>query len=229
MRLILKPGNKEYSALTKMDKILEGDHYAYLESWIENEDVELPEEMAEYVKQLEYIRSFFYSGNTLQKIKRKMKLHFPDLSLKQINSRLDDAQEYFYLNHDLKKDTYRHIHYEKQMQCAELVLRTAKTPIDIKIASDIYKAAEKSKQLHLPDKEDFPAELLEKRTNIFSLQPEDIGLPARTDDNLLKRMMEEFNIEEAEKLRIQGDAGIGPRQVFDYNPDEDGENEPSQE
>ena len=207
----------------QLEEILEGDHYALLEAWVDNEDVELPDGMAEYVKQLEYIRGFFYSGNTLQKVRRKMKLHFPELSPKQINSRIDDAQEYFYLSHDLKKDTYRHLHYEKQMQCAELVLRTAQSPADIKIASDIYARAEKSKQLHLPDKEDFPEELLAKKTKIFSLQPEDVGLPERTDDNLLKRMIEQFNIEETEKLRILGDSGAGPRKVFDYNPEEDGE------
>lgn len=208
-----------------MEKIVEGEHYSLLEQWAEDESVILPDGMNEYVRQLEYARGFIYSGSSPNNTARKLQLHFPDLSMKQAKSRVRDAVEYFYIDGDLKKDAYRHIHYEKQMQAAQLVLETAKCAADIKIASEIWERAGKAKQLHLPDPEEFPEGMFEKKWKIYSLDTSDVGLPEMADRNQLGAMIDSFNIAEAEKIRLKQDAGVEPREILEFNVQEESDPE----
>jgi len=207
-----------------MEKIIEGEHYALLEQWVEDESTELPDEMLEYVKQLEYARGFIYSGSTPNGAARKLKIHF-EISYKQAKSRVADAVEHFYIDQDLKKAAYREIIFEKQMQLAELTLKTAKTRADLDIVSKIYERAGKAKQLHLPDKEEFPEGMFEQKWKIYSLDTSDVGLPEMADRNQLGAMIDNFNITEAEKIRLKQDAGVEPRQILDFNGEEESNTE----
>lgn len=205
----------------QMEKILEGDHYALLEQWAEDEAVVLPDGMDEYVKQLEYARGFLYSGNTPNMAANKLRIHYKDLSHKQAKSRVRDAVEYFYIDGDLKAEAYRHFHYEKQMQAATLVLRAAKTIADMEVYSKICERAGKAKQLHLPDKEEFPEGMFEQKWKIYSLDTSDVGLPELADRNKLGVMIDSFNITESEKIRLKQDAGAEPRQILDFHGKEE--------
>lgn len=200
-----------------MEKIVEGEHYALFEQWIEDESVTLPEGMQEYVEQLEYSRGFIYSGSTPNGAARKLRAHFPELSYKQAKSRVADAVEHFYIDGDLKKEAYRQIIFEKQMQLAQLVIETAKTKADLEIASKIYERAGKAKQLHLPDKEEFPEGMFDQKWKIYSLDTADVGLPEMADRNQLGAMIDSFNISEADKIRLKQDAGAEPRQILDFH------------
>jgi hypothetical protein len=200
-----------------MEKIAEGEHYQLLEQWSGDESVVLPDGIQDYVKQLEYARGFIYSGSSPNTASRRLQLHYPDLSVKQAKSRVRDAVEYFYIDGDLKKDAYRHIHYEKQMQAAQLVLETARSAADIKIASEIWERAGRAKQLHLPDAEEFPEGMFEQKWKIYSLDTSDVGLPELADRNQLGAMIDSFNVTEAEKIRLKQDAGVEPREILDFN------------
>lgn len=205
-------------ALSKMmEKIIEGEHYKLLEQWTEDESVVLPDGMEEYVKQLEYVRGFIYSGATPNSAARKLQLHYPGLSLKQAKSRVKDSVYHFYIDGDLKAEAYRQIIFEKQMQLAELALNTAKTRADLEIVSKIYERAGKAKQLHLPDKEEFPEGMFEQKWKIYSLDTADVGLPEMADRNQLGAAIDKFNITEAEKIRLKQDAGVEPREIIDFN------------
>lgn len=205
-------------ALSKMmGKIIEGEHYKLLEQWTEDESVVLPDGMEEYVKQLEYVRGFIYSGATPNSAARKLQLHYPQLSLKQAKSRVQDSVYHFYIDGDLKAEAYRQIIFEKQMQLAELALNTAKTRADLEIVSKIYERAGKAKQLHLPDKEEFPEGMFEQKWKIYSLDTADVGLPEMADRNQLGAAIDKFNITEAEKIRLKQDAGVEPREIIDFN------------
>lgn len=217
---------KKYLALSKqLEKIIEGEHYALLEKWIEDEDTVLPDGMEVYVKQLEYARGFLYSGATPNGAARKLQLHYSDLSLKQAKSRVKDAVYHFYIDGDLKADAYRHIVFEKQMQLAQLVIATAKKPADLEIASKIYERAGKAKQLHLPDKEEFPEGMFEQKWKIYSLDTADVGLPELADRNKLGDMIDAFNMAEADKIRLKQDAGVEPRQILEFNGQEESDPE----
>lgn len=205
-------------ALSKMmEKILEGEHYALLEQWTEDESVVLPDGMRDYVTQLEYVRGFIYSGSAPNSAARKLQLHYPELSLKQAKSRVKDSIEHFYIDGDIKAEAYRHILFEKQMQLAELTLHTAKTGSDLEIVSRMYERAGKAKQLHLPDKEEFPEGMFDQKWKIYSLDTTDVGLPEMADRNLLGAAIDKFNITEAEKIRLKQDAGVEPREILNFN------------
>ena len=198
----------------QFEKILEGDHLALLEEWTENEDVTLPEEMAEYVKQLEFARGFFYRGDTPYKITKKLQAHF-DLTANQAQSRMQDAHEYFYLNREFKKDAMREWFYEKQIQLAQATFLSAKTPQDYDLASKIYERAYKARALHLPDEKELPFEFYEEKVRIFSLKPQDVGLAEPADRNQLARMIDSFNITEEQKIKLKQDVGEHPREIIE--------------
>ena len=211
----------------QLEKIVEGEHYALLERWVEDESLELPDEMREYVEQLEFSRGFIYSGATPNGAARKLRIHYPELSYKQAKSRVADAVEHFYIDGDLKTAAYREIIFEKQMQLAELALKTAKTRADLDIVSKIYERAGKAKQLHLPDKEEFPEGMFEQKWKIYSLDTSDVGLPEMADRNKLGEMIDSFNIAESEKIRLKQDAGCedSPRQILEWNGEEESDPE----
>lgn len=222
----MKRRKNKFLALSKqLEKIIEGEHYSLLEQWIEDEETILPEGMDDYVKQLEYARGFLYSGSTPNGAARKLILHYPDLSLKQAKSRVKDAVYHFYIDGDLKAEAYRHLLFEKQMQLAELTLRTAKTRADLDIVSKMYERAGKAKQLHLPDKEEFPEGMFEQKWKIYSLDTSDVGLPEMADRNQLGAMIDSFNIAEAEKIRLKQDAGVEPRELLQFNGQEESDPE----
>ncbi|TQI72278.1 hypothetical protein JM79_3236 [Gramella sp. Hel_I_59] len=208
--------------IEELDKIEEGDHFSLLEEWIEGGTDKLPEEMLIYLKQLELIRGFFYAGDiNPRKITRKLQLHYPDLSIKQCRTRIDDARVYFYLNEEIKKDFYRRIHYEQQMQMYKVTKTTAKTHAEMKIASDILKEAGKLIELDKPDKETLPEEFFIKPNRFFSLKPSDIGLPDDMNRNEVGNWLDKLQIAETEKFRLKQDLGSEPRQIFDYDGEED--------
>lgn len=212
--------------MSQMDRILEGDQYELLLQWSENEDTQLPEEMADYVQQLEYARGFLYSVSPKQAALRLKKL-FDGLSMKQAKSRVKDAIEYFYVDEDLKNDHYRHIHYEIYMRLAELALKSASCVEHLKIVSDLYQKAEKSKQLHLQDKEELPKELYEKKYRIFTGDPVQVGLPKGPSRRELNDLVDKFVITEEQKIKIKQDGGGMPRQILDVNAET--ENDPDSE
>lgn len=212
--------------INQFENIMEGDHLDMLEAWTENpEGVELPEEMLRYVKQIEMARDFLYRGDSPQKVAKKLQQHFKELSREQAISRMQDALDYFYTSRELRKDALKEFHYEKQLNLAQAAYLSAKTPADYKIASDIYRKAEEIKGLHLPDEPELPEEFFKKKRKIYSLRPEDVtGLPERVQINQLAKLIDQFNIDEASKLKLKQDAGAEPRQIIDI-PHEDVEDE----
>ncbi|MUP44900.1 hypothetical protein E0K83_03960 [Gramella sp. BOM4] len=214
--------DKIIEKIEELDKIEEGDHFALLEEYVEGNTDKLPEEMLVYLKQLELIRGFFYAGDVNpRRITRKLQLHYPDLSIKQCRTRIEDAREYFYLNEEIKKDFYRRIHYEQHMQNYQVARRTAKTHAEWKITDEILKNAGKIIELDKPDKEELPKEFFIKPNRFFSLKPSDIGLPDDMNRNEVGKWLDKLQIAETEKFRLKQDLGSEPRQIFDYDGEED--------
>ena len=217
-----KQVEKIFEKIEEIDKVEEGDHFALLEEYVEGHIDKLPEEMLIYLKQLELIRGFFYSGNTSpNRIIRKLQVHYPDLSVKQCRTRINDARVHFYLDEELKKEFYKKIHYEQQMQLYQVTKMTAKTASENEIASKILERAGKLIDLDKADKEKLPEEFFLKPRRFFTLNPADIGLPENMDRNKVGRWLDKLHIAEAEKLRLKEDGGMAPKTMFDTDGETD--------
>lgn len=217
-----KQVEKIFDKIEELDKIEEGDHILLLEDWIEGGTDQLPEEMLVYLKQLELIRGFYYSGSTAtHKLIKKLQLHYPELSVKQCRTRIHDAQVHFYLDEELKKDFHKRLHYEQQMQLYQVAKMTAKSPKDNDIASKILERAGKMIDLDKADKEKLPKEFFIKQNRFFSLKPSDVGLPEDMNRNQIGSWLDKLKVAEAEKLRLKQDAGLEDRNFFDDDEADD--------
>jgi len=181
----------------KYDKLL-----TYIESGATGN---LPDEMIDYVNMLELIRGMHMRYEDRQTIIRFLQQPPYNLSFYLATCRYSDAVNFFYLDHDIKKQAWRNIYAEKLDRAADLILRTATSSKDIDVYKNTILAAGDLRQLNLPDKEDIPKEFFQKPIKIYTLDPRMLGRK-RPDRKALARHIDGLDIPEADKQRARSDA-----------------------
>ena len=196
---------------------LEGMHYTVLQNWVDNgTSEELPKEMLRYLEQLDLVNRLWNSSHSPQKIISKLVMAYPELNQVTAKSRFEDAATWFYLDDNLRKQTWRNMIFEKQLQLADATIRSAVSAEDYDRASRILERASKVKALDETEVQKIPDDAFAKPINIFSLDVGDFtDLPQNTDRNLLGRFIDDMNLEEEQKLRIKQDAGIERKTLFE--------------
>lgn len=200
------------------DNELEGLHLDILNDYIEKgvtpDDME--PEMQQYLLQLQFIQQRFNRVESPSNVINSLVLAFPDMTITKAKSRFNDALRFFHLDPEESKDALRNWLFDVSMKVIQLSIRTVKNPKEAVKIVDAIKKAYEIKGLHLPDKTPIPKELLEERIEIFSLNPSDVGLP-EANRQLIAQQIEQFPIQEEQKLRIKMDAGLMPKEIFKPN------------
>lgn len=196
------------------------DKYDQLITFIETgAEGNLPEEMVEYITLLELIRGLHMRFRSRKAIINLLQKKPYELSYYLASKRYTEAINFFYLDHEIKKDAWRNLYAEKLDRAADLVLSTATTSKDVDIYKNIIYAAMEARQLGKEDKEELPEEIFEKKIKIYTINPEELGRE-RPNRNLLASKIDNYNIPEKEKERLKSEAGITDIKIF---PDESAE------
>lgn len=167
----------------------------------------LPEEMIEYVNLLELIRGMHMRYENRQAIVNFLQQPPYSLSYYQAIHRYTEAINFFYLDHQIKKDAWRNLYAEKIDRAADLVLATATSSKDIDIYKNLIYAAKELRGLDQKDELDIPEDFFKPKVKIFTLDPKMLGRN-RPDRRLLARHIDSLDIPEADKQRARSDAGI---------------------
>ncbi|GAK96819.1 hypothetical protein JCM19294_1128 [Nonlabens tegetincola] len=192
------------------------------QNWVDNNAPgnTMPPAVFEYSQQLDMIRGWFYQSHSPQRIKKKLMAAFPDMSYRVACLRLNDAVEYFYLDMQARKEGWANIYAEKQWQLAEATLLGATEPAHFDLASKMFERSMKARMEAIPETPEIPQELLDKKLAIYTLKAKDVGLPSISRRKLAQQI-DQLKLDEGAKLKLKQDLGEAPRQIFDYEEDED--------
>ena len=212
----------------KLQSELEGMHYSILEDWVDKGRTEkfpedIADDMAHYLKQLNFVNGLWNSCHSPQKIITKLILTFPELDKITAKSRFEDAMTWFYLDDKVKSDAWRNMIFEKHLKLVDAAILSAKSVDDYNKASLMLERAYKAKGLDKPEEDKIPESAFEKPIKIYSLDTGDFAdLPQSTNRNLLAQYIDEMNLTEDQRLKIKQDADIVPKEIFpDYESQED--------
>lgn len=202
--------------LKNISNELEGVHYSILQEYLEKGDKVLIEnpEMILYLEQLDKIRGWHYSLMTENKVINALLLDYKGLSRREAKTRYADAINYFYGDTTIKKEAHRNMVADEMYKAYTAAILSAKEPKDYKIAVDIlFKSIEVRGSME-SDPDQLPDHILEKKTPVYVIDPEWVGLP-KANRNLLAEQIDAMPITEFKKIKLKQEAGIESLQIFD--------------
>lgn len=168
----------------------------------------LPQELVEYTSMLELIRGMHMRYENRQAIVKILQQPPYSLSYYQATQRYSEAVNYFYLNHEIKKQAWRNVYAEKLDRAADLILKTATSSKDMDVYKNIIYAAMEARALSQPDQDDIPKGLFEKPIKIYTIDPKLLGRkPA--DRRLIAKHIDSLDVPESDKQRARNDAMLG--------------------
>jgi len=199
--------------MSKEADSLEGLHYSILEKWVQNGKVDkLPEGMESYLEHLTAVSGFYNRGKNKTQIIKMLRNVFR-LDYSQAKNRYVDATNFFYLDNDIKFDAYMNLYADKLDKIADLITQTSTSPEEHLLAVKPIIEAAKLRASIKPT-ETLPDEFFTKPYKVYTMKLEDLGVHEPINRNLIGAMIDEMQLDEATKIRIKGDAEVGPKTLF---------------
>lgn len=186
-----------------------------LREWVENGRKDtLPEEMVEYLSQLEAVRSLHLQHKTRASIVRVLTQAPYGLNQWQAEMRYNDAINFFYIQEDIKIEAWANIYAEKLEQMARALLEIMDME-DMRSFEQYRKYLESAMDMRAKyaKKEGLPDEVYKKPFKVYTQDITELGVPA-PDRKQLLRDIESFAIEEEDKVRVKQEAGVLPPKIF---------------
>ncbi|HUI32016.1 MAG TPA: hypothetical protein VLY84_00235 [Dysgonamonadaceae bacterium] len=188
-----------------------------IHDYIENGDVTtVPDKIRVYLDLLEKVRDMkrrpreYATKNHI--INHLMKVN--ELSRYMANKIHDDCIEYFYLDSTISKEAYRNLYAEQQDEDIALARLAAQSIEDLDRISKMREKAYKFRQLDVPDVEDFPEGLFDRPFKLYTMEPENVGIPKADRRELSARIDGYIELSELEKEILKREAGVLPRKMF---------------
>jgi hypothetical protein len=181
----------------------------------------LPTEVVEYIGYMEKARDWHYQNNSRLYVIRQLKLEYfvkNQVELSDYNARqiYDNAMNYYYADRTIRKEAWRNMLAEKYQIGAQLCLDRN----DFEGHRKYMEAVERVLRLNEKDEDTVDPRLLDRRVFIYIVSGKELGIPEvnRTE---LARLIDTYDIREAQKVRIKREAGSLPRKLLDQMEVED--------
>lgn len=129
----------------------------------------------------------------------------------------DEAVEYFYCSQKVSKAAWKNIYAEKMEMMANFATLIARTVDDARKVIQMYKDTGEMREVHVEDKSDLSEDLFKAPIVVYSLNPEELGLPKANRQRLAEMIDQLPELTEKERIRIKQEAQVLPIKVF---PDE---------
>lgn len=130
-----------------------------------------------------------------------------EMKLSRASEMMDEALSLFYRDRNLSKQSMRHMIAENILDGAAVVRENALSSKDWEVYSNMNTQAAKLLQLDKEEPEKLDKEIYMQPLRHFSLNPEDVGLPA-INRNELAKQIEPLEIPEREKSRLRQEARL---------------------
>lgn len=192
-----------------------------IEEFIESGNINnAPQYVVDYLLLMEkiygMIRRIDIYGNDESIIKHLRLTH--ELSDYKARKILTETKEYFYANKTLSKEAWRGFYGEIADQMINFARQMVRTPTDAKMVVEMaVKTAKEIRGVNEPEKEDLPEEMFKAPFVVYTMNPDDLGLPKANRAALAKIIDDMPDLTEKERMRIKSEAQVLPLKVF---PDE---------
>ncbi|MEI6577707.1 MAG: hypothetical protein WCO63_16140 [Bacteroidota bacterium] len=176
----------------------------HLQQWMTTgKSEELRPMMIQYLDRLETIRAMIAKYNTPAYITNVLMELYPEVTRYHCQRLIADAINFFYCNNEIKKEAWRNIYAEK-LDNAALVCWNDN---DMEGFRKLTESAMKARRLNEADKEDIPLNLLERKTVLYQIDAEKMGIK-KVDRPVLGEWIDKLNLSVQETKRLKMDAGI---------------------
>lgn len=165
---------------------------------------ELDADLSLKYEQLDLVRSLWQKGHAKNYIINALFSSFPKLSYYKARIIFDEAINFFYLDSDIKKQSWRN-YYADQL---EIMAKICMDMNDFNQARLLIREASEMRELHLPEKEDKEAENTEPVV-IYTLEPENLGLAKANRKRLAEFIDNLEDITESGRDRLHMEAMDG--------------------
>jgi len=128
--------------------------------------------------------------------------------------------EYFYCDTTISKAAWRNVYAEKMEKTINFAIATMKDTSDASKVGKMIAELGKLRQLDQPDLEDLPSELFDRPFKLYTMNPEDVGIPTANRREIASFIDGLPELTELERDLIKREAGVLPMKVF-LEKDED--------
>jgi len=195
-----------------------------LQQWVANrEHRDMPEELTVYLEMIERCYQWHQSMALEAEIIDNLLTHYPHKfkgnrsRAKQIYS---DAVNHFYLDTDITQEAWANVYADRLDRLAIAVMRTAETAQDLAKVKDLWKEAATLRGAYAEKKEQLPKEVYEQRYNLYTNKITDLGLPEQSRPEI-KAIIHGLPLSGEEMIRLEQEADLLPKQIFDWNEPEE--------
>ncbi|WP_294141595.1 hypothetical protein [uncultured Sanguibacteroides sp.] len=202
---------KDFNAARKdillNDEIDEG-LYHRLEAYVEKGSLSnLHPDEALYIELLALMNGMRRKYGRVKTIKFFCKSPF-SLNYSQARAMYEHSINLFYVDSKVEKKAMRELKAQQLEDAADMVLRVAKEPSDYEVYAKLIKLSADIRQLHLPDPVEVPKGTYDRPYQVYTLEPEKIGID-RPDRLVLARQIDSIKgVTEAEKEKAKREANI---------------------
>jgi hypothetical protein len=132
-----------------------------------------------------------------------------DMKLSQAQQLVDEAVSLFYRERFTDRKSMRHLLAENILESAIIVRDNASSSSDWKVYTEMQLAAAKLLRLEEKEEDQLDDRLFQKPIRVYSLDVENVGLPA-PNRHLLAQQIDSLEVPEREKIRLRQEALIEP-------------------
>lgn len=129
----------------------------------------------------------------------------------------DEAVEYFYVSQRVSKSAWKNVYADKMDKMINVSMQLVRTVDDARKVVQMLKDVGDMREVHIEDKENLPEELFKAPIVVYTLDPEELGLPKANRQRLAEIIDQIPELTEKERIRIKQEAQALPIKVF---PDE---------
>lgn len=140
-----------------------------------------------------------------------------DLSRYKASQVYDEAVEYFYVSQRVSKSAWKNVYADKMDKMINVSMQLVRNVDDARKVVQMLKDVGDMREVHVPDLERLPEELFKAPIVVYSLDPEELGLPKANRQRLAEIIDQIPELTEKERIRIKQEAQALPIKVF---PDE---------
>ncbi|MCX6270501.1 MAG: hypothetical protein NTU44_04635 [Bacteroidetes bacterium] len=188
-----------------------------LQEWVDSgQSEELPVAMVKYIEQLELIRSLYQKYNTREYIIKYLVKVYSNISRHRANQLFNDSLNFFYSNNDIKKEAWRNIYADK----FDLAAAVCWQKDDMEGYRRNNESAMKARGLDVPEPQKLPDEFYDRRVIVYQMDARKVGIE-RVNRYELATFIDNLDVSEQEKVKLQQDAGMITIDLFETPNAED--------
>lgn len=174
----------------------------------------VPAWMVEYIDWMEKARDWYYRNKSEGYVVNQLVSIISDSKGKVISRYVAkkvfaDSMNFFYANQRIRKQAWRNVLVEK----LNMMVLAQFEEGDYEGAGKNIDRMHKFLELDTPDSEGANRHLLDRRPIVYFTNPEDLGVE-RISKNDLARLIDTYDVKEAERQRVKREAGVLERRLF---------------